>query len=294
MWHPTAVARRIILSAIILVASTAAAEEPKTAAPPKPAEVSAGEPVMGIVVDPAGTPVAGCKVWLLRQPEEWPLLGELIEQVASDSQGRFAFRPVKPRLPLNMWSESVAVFARDAKGRIGGEDRDLGWRPVTSADPMRIRLDEVQTYRGRVEDSSGHPIADARIRPLSFFRPSTWALAWEGVAWVPPALADEMEARTGLDGEFVLRGVPVKDNIDAIVSAAGFGSVEFELPLRRPMTVRLARAGGVRGLVVCEGDSKAVAGVRVHLQHWEGPKFLPQPQVTYYGNPQMQGGTPRS
>ncbi len=54
MWHPLAVTRCVILSAIVLVASTAAGEDPKTSLPPKPAEASAGFSITGSVLDPSG------------------------------------------------------------------------------------------------------------------------------------------------------------------------------------------------------------------------------------------------
>ena len=46
----------------------------------------AGSDYAGVVIDPKGAPVVGCKVWLVRYPE--PL--EVVEEAVTDAGGRFA------------------------------------------------------------------------------------------------------------------------------------------------------------------------------------------------------------
>ncbi len=134
MWRPLAASRRVILSAIILAASAAAAEGPKTPAPAKPAEGLADDSITGTVVDPAGVPVAGCKVWLRIQPLDERREGaDATDEAVSDSRGRFAFHPGKAKLPPRA-CESVLLFARDASGRIGGRECSPGCRLWTDAE----------------------------------------------------------------------------------------------------------------------------------------------------------------
>ncbi len=213
MWHRLAASRRVILSAIILAASAAAAGEPKTSPPPKPAEASVGEPITGIVLDPAGAPVAGCKVWLrIHRRDYVQRVADVIDEMTTDSQGRFTFRNVKAKLPLPMpvW---LPVIARDANGRVGGHKWFPDFPPLYRAEEIRIRLAEVQTYRGRIEDSSGHPIAKATIQP-NFCDPFPRRGHYEEeIALLPPAVAAEMAGESGPDGAFVLRGVPANGAI---------------------------------------------------------------------------------
>jgi hypothetical protein len=74
MRNTLAAARRVVLLLILLAAGhhpkdgRVAADEPKTPAAKtsgvsKPAPAASGNLVTGIVLDPAGAPVAGCKVW---------------------------------------------------------------------------------------------------------------------------------------------------------------------------------------------------------------------------------------
>jgi protocatechuate 3,4-dioxygenase beta subunit len=143
-----------------------------------------------------------------------------------------------------------------------------------NTEPVPIRLVEVRDYRGRLVDTSGQPIAKARIRPIWLAQKTQGQLlfAYDSVD-LPPEFAKEMAGESGADGVFVLRGAPTEGAVRAEVSAPGFGSFHATCALSAPTTIRLAPTGSVRGSVVCKADPKAAAGIKLRLSsdQWKQP-----------------------
>lgn len=114
----------------------------------------------GRVVDSTGEPVSGATVWLVGGPYDHD--AKALMKTVADAQGRFVLRNSKEYIRPN-WPVPHVV-ARDSRGRLGGDVFPWAWPRWTPRQNLRVQLQEVREYRGRVEDAAGKPIANARVR----------------------------------------------------------------------------------------------------------------------------------
>ena len=81
-------------------------------------------PVSGVVVDPAGKPAAGAKVWLVSVDVYFFHAPQTLAEATTDEKGKFQLPAVKwkrsnPNAPPPM------LAARDAQGRLGAAELDM-------------------------------------------------------------------------------------------------------------------------------------------------------------------------
>ncbi len=127
-----------------------------------------GRPVRGVVLDPAGRPVAGAPVALSFSRSD----GDE-ERTTTDDRGEFGFGHVEgPRLTLSVEKAGFgpAVLAVDSP----------------AASPFTIRLEPGTPLTGRVVDHAGEPVAEALVKLDDFAGSRAWR-------WT---------TRTGPDGRF--------------------------------------------------------------------------------------------
>jgi|GEM_PF-2500563 len=218
----------------------------------------------GVVQDSKGQPVAGAKLWLAdRDGLRVDRLSRVYSQTTSDADGRFEFRS---KLSGNDY-RSFFIHALDGKGRIGWTvPRRL---QHLSLDQMHLELQETKDYRGKIVDLSGLPISGASIKPL-YFRGNSFQATphvfYGGYTLLSPEFGKQYEVKTQADGTFILPMVPAGGSVIGLVSSPGFGSPEITWDLSSPVTMRLPRAGGIRGSLVSAEKNAPLAGVELKLQ----------------------------
>jgi hypothetical protein len=217
----------------------------------------------GQVVDPSGKPAAGAKVWLVGG--EYDKDAKTLSQTVADAQGRFVIREAQRHIQPKARTPSLVVG--DSQGRMGWNQYPWNWvrqGKWTPQQSLRIKLVAVREYRGRLVDSAGQPIAKAVICPQFVIPDIPDAEHYTGIE-LPRELANELACETGADGAFVLRRVPAVHMIEARVTASGFGSPQVRWQLKEPLTVRLDRAGGIRGTVSAPARAAALDTLKLSL-----------------------------
>jgi uncharacterized protein (TIGR03067 family) len=253
-WSPDG--RKILFNYII---PEPPSSKPGDSSPPaKKVDAKAAERYSGVVVDPAGQPASGCRVWLFNAGPPWK--GDVIEETVTGPEGRFASR-TPWSLAASPSVKGPSVFVRDAKGRIG-----FLVRPQPDADPdkePRFQLAEVGPFRGRLVDGSGRPLAHIKVWPDVLDQ----AEFPQGPAWLcslPKVLQQKLEVRTGADGTFVLQGLPAAGTIFAKIEGGGYGHLDAGWAAGKPVTIALDRIGSVSGTVACP-VGVAAEGLKVNL-----------------------------
>ncbi len=228
-----------------------------------------GQPsvISGTIVIPGGKPAAGATVWLIKSRYERDYRFRLLAKSTTDKGGRFAFAGLDLKAVFDFQGDFPYLLARDGQGR-------LGWSPTLWPNNWveamhKIQLLDPGEVRGRVVDGAGTPIARARIAPWSLDIPLLHP-RYTGQGMLFPELAREYETETAADGTFVLRRLPPRGSIWATVSAPGFGSPRVQWKVAEPVTIRLERAGSIRGAITGVKDLKATAGLTLPLQ-WQSP-----------------------
>ena len=128
---------------------------------------------------------------------------------------------------------------------------------------MRIRLQEVKEYRGRLVDASAN-------RSQSSRPPTSWAQTrgedsdYSNV-FFPVEWEKELTAETGPDGSFTIRDFPVGGALFVSMRAEGYGRLRAELNAEKPATIALARPGTLRGSVTCDRNTGAAAGIKIRI-----------------------------
>jgi len=218
----------------------------------------------GQVLDPSGKPAAGATVWLVGGPYDED--AKTLERGVVDAQGRFVFAQVESKyIRPRAWPPHLA--ASDSQGR-------LGWSPFpwvrqgagkwTPQQALRITLFAVEPYRGRLVDAAGRPIAKATICPESLASDSLDDPHRLG-AELPAELARDLTCQTAADGTFTVPRLPAVGFIRASVTASGFGSPRIAWNLAEPVSLRLERAGSVRGTVAVSAGAVVLTTLKLSL-----------------------------
>jgi hypothetical protein len=173
--------RNVLLTAALCLGMSTAA----VAGAEPPRKLSAS----GTVVDSAGKPIAGARVYL----REWPTsldgsrkLGttgkEVLATTTTDQRGAFKFEEVPTDVGV-AGDVGYAFFPWDIVVQAKGYG--LGYKPLTphnQAQGLVITLALETSVRGRLIDSEGKPIAGARVQARAF-----QPLRGGGMVGVPPA-----------------------------------------------------------------------------------------------------------
>ncbi len=229
------------------------------------AEAKEGPSLLGSVVDPSGQPVANANVWLTGGTYTYNEPPRLLASVRADAAGRF--RLAYPR--RGVFDRMAEVLARDAQGRVGWREYI---RPEQADKPFTIKLVEVADRAGRVVDGAGRPVAGARLTPQWLTGKPEGASSGPSLE-LPDDLRKEYAATTADDGTFTLRGLPAGGTtVHALLSAAGFGAPHVSWDDPAPVTIRLQKAGALRGALSGTTDKKALAGVRLQLNNAAEPR----------------------
>jgi protocatechuate 3,4-dioxygenase beta subunit len=201
-----------------------------------------------------GRPAPQASVWLVGSPDE----GWQPELAASraDDQGRFTL-PIK--------SGARWVVARNAGGRLGWlmlhSWEDIAWEPA-----LRVELFETGEARGKLLGPDGKPL-HGRVR-VAYLLPPAGSPPERANDWLgpPAAFAPEWETDLVDDGGFVLRSVPLRSKVGAVLEGAGYKDLRVQWDQQQPLDLRLAKPGTVRLRFTGAADPKQLAGLSFTLR----------------------------
>lgn len=166
------------------------------AAPPSAEAVVAlgtGGTVKGTIIDPAGRPVAGAHLVMLRAPCARA-------EATTDAGGRFRFEHVPPagKEPEPIVAKRVVVLACDAEGY---GRQFLSCEPPSEGGEIEVRfaLAELATLEVHVRDARGSPVAGLRVS----YGPEEGRVAW---GWTTLRVA--RAATTDVNGVFTAAELP--------------------------------------------------------------------------------------
>jgi protocatechuate 3,4-dioxygenase beta subunit len=150
--------------------------------------------VSGIVRDPSAKPAPGLSVWPVPQ---------LREQTKTDANGRYEI--------IHNENPQVVVVVDTTRNLAVSREIEEG---VTNLD---LQLAPALTVTGRVEDSQGKPILNAKVLP--YLRSGTWGfpVSWQRIA-------------CDTNGAFRLMTMPADRAYYLQVNAPGYGSAQPEVP----------------------------------------------------------------
>jgi protocatechuate 3,4-dioxygenase beta subunit len=214
----------------------------------------------GTVVTPDNRPARGTTIWLIGGTYDAP--PNIVARRTTDEQGRFAFQEVNQPNDRTPMLRLPMLMARDAQGRIGWSQ--LFYRRHLPNLEVKLKLQNVNTCRGRVTDAAGKPIASAGIVPLYWNNASFRAPERDSIE-VPQELVTEYRTKTNDDGGFVLKSVPTHGGVMVRLHATGFGSPGITFDSGQPVSIRLERAGSVAGALTGAKDLNAAAGVKLAI-----------------------------
>ncbi|HVY70222.1 MAG TPA: M56 family metallopeptidase [Verrucomicrobiae bacterium] len=207
-----------------------------------------GWEVGGRVVDLAGKPVAGARVFL-GSNESQPKLTQY-----SDDDGRFLFQNAMPRL------DTVTVQAR-------GFAPGLQTVKYAAARPeLLFRLGPPGVIKGRILDSQGQPLEQAIVTARNTYWKGDVTLEWETI--------------TDAEGRFAWTSAPTNE-VNLVVCKSGFintnvylkpNGPEQEVRLTEDLTARKRAQLGFHGQVVDAVTKEPIDEFRVTLAtgYWMG------------------------
>lgn len=201
-----------------------------------------GTPITGKVMDSAGKPVAGARIWSTFASEPFPTVDPRIDAVVSDARGNWRM----PGLVAGTYY-FTATHADHA---------------LTSSPPTYVSGTAGQTVELRMKDGglvsgvvtgNGGPVAGAEVRVVA-----KGALAWR----------HRSHTVTDADGKFRLGGLPLRAVEVVALHASGSSDIaELDLaatPRATDVKLALAHSSGISGIVVdSSGDPVAEALVAV-------------------------------
>ena len=140
----------------------------------------------------------------------------------------------------------------------------------------------MREYGGRLLDSSGQPISQARIEPLciNFDRRDIYHCVQ-----FYPDLTRALSCETVADGGFKLRGVPVRGSLVAKIDAPRFGTPNMIWTLDKPVDIQLKPAGAVSGCVT-PAEPEIIAALKLSIfyeHHGHYPLQSGQSKYDIYG-----------
>jgi len=201
----------------------------------------------GMVVDAAGEPVAGARVWLCQ--------GLDVHQTESDGGGAFVFGKVRP--------ESAAVVAKKDGHSLGGADV-----PVPGAGPVAVVLGEPDTLEVVVKNHLFEPLPGACVTRLVL----------NGMFAVPVAVLAEKGGFepivSGEDGVVELDCAPRGGTVGLVLSHRSYATTfaPFLKAGEQQPPVQMHPGAEVRGRVLSP-DAAGVPGARVALYRADGGAF---------------------
>jgi protocatechuate 3,4-dioxygenase beta subunit len=201
-------------------------------------------PLAGVVVDAQGHATAGAEVWLYSFYWEGEYRCPTLAETVTDAQGRFQF----PKTEWNIEGKSQLPYllARDAQGRLAPAPYLRQPRDAATLTDLRLTLQEVGVFQGRVVDQAGQPIPQAAVRATLVNLRGEIAKTIRQL-FVPDVLAEATQTTTADDGSFSLGGMPSEGVIYLKITAPGYGSPMGVCNLQRTVTIQLARTGRVSG-----------------------------------------------
>jgi hypothetical protein len=218
-------------------------------------------PVSGLVVDPAGKPVAGAKVWLVCADDNFPFgAPRALAEATTGGNGAFQLPAVRWGRP-SPTGPTPMLAARDSQGRLGATELDVSlYAKGIVPSVARITLFEGKEFEGRMTDAAGKPIAKASVTPLMRVSDQESPRGFS-LLILPGEVAKELTAETDADGRFRLKSFPASGQLYAQIRAGEFGEPLAMLKLGKPLTMRLERTGSLQLTATCPNDPKAVAGL---------------------------------
>lgn len=226
-------------------------------------------PISGTVVDWWGRPVADAEVSLLGGPEDRDPVE--LQRLTTDSAGSYH---------IDLWeylwsppdgteSREPTIVAIDRHGRVGGTSA-CRYHARSGPHEVRIRLQEITEYRGRLVDGRGAPIVGAQVRANGWRAGSAWSMCWDYFDF-PAQFAKRLVAKTGDQGYFILPDLPVHGHLQASIAAEGFGRASAIFRLAESTTIRMERPGGIDGTLVTANDTGVLDGILLTLTGTRDP-----------------------
>ena len=198
----------------------------------------------GVVVDPAGTPIAGAEVWSAAWP--WPEGPKPPEPAKADAEGRFSI-PRPDGAKVDESSMSLALWAYAPGHRLGL----LAFQADLPAPGEVVRVEVGPPARAvvRFEPPDPSTPVKGKVEVFSVHRPG---------ASMPRSLIERLGAPIGVDGVATLDGFNPEDiqGLDARTEAFGTQTREYYQPVAGDRTIRLRPIGHLSGKVVIDDPSK--------------------------------------
>jgi len=201
-----------------------------------------GTPIAGKVVDAAGNPVAGARVWSTYASEPFPTVDPRIDAVVSDARGNWTMPGLLPGTYYFTASHAAHALTSSPPTYVSGGDG----RTVT------LRMRDGGSISGVVTGDDG-PVAGAEVRAVA-----KGALAWRR----------RSHTVTDADGKFQLGGLPLRTvEVVALHDKGSSKIVDVDLaatPSASGLTLSLSNKASITGVVVdSSGDPLAEAFVAV-------------------------------
>ncbi len=223
-------------------------------------------PLTGIVVGPNGEPLAGADVLL----GGLPVFDQIVvARGKTDTRGRFTIERPAGLTAVNPFNAPILWVVKP--GFRLGCSRFSGPMPK-AGEAVRVALDPPGKGEVWVEDSSGRPVAGARIR-LEWFGP-------EHIN-VPEDVENLIEATTNAEGRAVIEAASNDQIAYVDVHAREFGiqGQPFPRGASRPKHVRLRGVSALEGRLQAD-DPALLRGWRVLAWTYSGDRWSDHPQTT--------------
>lgn len=211
-----------------------------------------GAGIGGFVVDAAGTPVAGARVFLE------PGLGGALQETSASADGRYDFEEVLPG--------AAGVFAHAPGHAFGGRHVNLASGERISN--LVLRLQRADSVSGTVKNAEGEAVSGARITRV--------ALLGEhkvGIPFAKLAAHGISEPRSDASGRFTVPDVPAGEQVALKIghpayAQDGAGDVRVG---ERNLAVTLHRGVLVEGEVIARNSGEPLANAPVIVRSAQPP-----------------------
>ena len=222
----------------------------------------------GHVVGPGGKPVSAAQIWVLRHYNSWPVYHRpsvLLARGQADARGRFEIPDIR-FFASRSEDRAISVVATGPGLAAGLQDiHHTDERLVRRAARLRIEVGDAAPYAGLIRDRAGEPVpgATVTVRSIRVIASRRGEPPWRHSLDLCPELTERFAATSRKDGRFIIEGIPGTCEVMVHVSAPGYGSSTHSLESHKPPHLTVARAGSVRGRLVCAEEPQAAAGVLI-------------------------------